>query len=249
MTKTRKDNGSFSAASSECGDEQASFTKLLVTALQNENVIKCLKNAITSELKQANTELKNLIIEKDKKIAVLESRVDDLEQYTRIDDLIISGLGVRHTSYARAAAHGNARETPDAATQDDLENVEDQVVGFFASKGINVDKREISACHLLKAKNPTDKPPIIVRFVNRKSKVNILKNGRMLKGTNVYVNEHLSKKNADIAGFARQLKRRQRIHSTWTRNCKVLIKTNGAPDVARVIMIREKSELDRFNGD
>ena len=79
--------------------------------------------------------------------------------------------------------------------------------------------------------------------------MNILKNGRMLKGTNVYVNEHLSKKNADIAGFARQLKHRQRIHSTWTRNYKVLIKTNGAPDVARVIMIREKSELDRFNGD
>ena len=90
MTKTRKDNGSSSAASSECGDEQASFTKLLVTALENENVISCLKNAITSELKQANTELKHLIIEKDKKIAVLESRVDDLEQYTRIDDLIIS---------------------------------------------------------------------------------------------------------------------------------------------------------------
>ena len=129
---------------------------------------------------------------------MLESRVDDLEQYTRIDNLIISGLGVRHTSYARAAAHGNARETPDAATQEDLENVEDQVVRFFASKGINVDKREISACHLLKAKNPTDKPPIIVRFVNRKSKVKILKNGRMLKGTNVYVNDHLSKKNADM---------------------------------------------------
>ena len=152
-------NGSSSAASSECGDEQASFTKLLETV--NENVISCLKNAITSELKQANTELKNLIIEKDKKIAVLESRVDDLEQYTRIDDITISGLGVRHTSYARAAAHGNARETPEATSQ------EDQVVGFFAGRGITVDKLKISECHLLKAKNPTDKPPIIVRFVNR----------------------------------------------------------------------------------
>ena len=60
-----------------------------------------------------------------------------------------------------------------------------------------------------------DKPPIIVRFINRKSKVNILKNGRKLKGTNVYVNIHLSRKNADIAGFARQLKRRQHLHSTW----------------------------------
>ena len=82
MTKTRKDNKSSPAASSECGDEQASFTKRLETALNNENVTSCLKNAITSELKQANTELKNLIIETDKKIAVLESRVDDLEQYT-----------------------------------------------------------------------------------------------------------------------------------------------------------------------
>ena len=202
MTKSRKYDGSSSAASSECGDEQASFTKLLETALIKER--KCdqlFENAITSGLKQANTELKNLIIETDKKIAVLESRVDDLEQYTRIDDIIISGLGVRHTSYARAAAHENARETPDAAYQEDPENVEDQVVGFFVSRGITVDKREISACHLLKAKNFTDKPPIIVRFVNRKSKVNILKNGRMLKGTNVYVNEHLSKKNADIAGL------------------------------------------------
>ena len=110
-------------------------------------------------------------------------------------------------------------------------------MGLFGSRGITVDKRDISACHLLKSKNPADKPPIIVRFVNRKSKVNIRRNGRKLKGTNVYVNEHLSRNNADIAGFARQLKRRQRIHSTWTRNCKVLIKTNGAPDVARVIMI------------
>ena len=80
MTKTRKDSGMSSAASSECGDEQASFTKLLETALKNETVISCLKNAITSELKQTNTELNNLIIEKDKKIAVLELRVDDLEQ-------------------------------------------------------------------------------------------------------------------------------------------------------------------------
>ena len=50
-------------------------------------MINCLKNAITSELKQANTELKNLIIEKDKKIAVLESRVDDC-QVTHVTDLM-----------------------------------------------------------------------------------------------------------------------------------------------------------------
>ncbi|KAK1896608.1 Ubiquinone/menaquinone biosynthesis C-methyltransferase UbiE [Dissostichus eleginoides] len=43
-------------------------------------------------------------IEKDKKITFLENRVADLEQYTRMNDLIISGLKTRHRSYARAAA-------------------------------------------------------------------------------------------------------------------------------------------------
>ncbi|KAK1897809.1 Laminin-like protein epi-1 [Dissostichus eleginoides] len=42
-------------------------------------------------------------IEKDKKITFLENRVADLEQYTRMNDLIISGLKTRHRSYARAA--------------------------------------------------------------------------------------------------------------------------------------------------
>ena len=96
------------------------------------------------------------------------------------------------------------------------------MVGFFGSRGITIDEREISACHLMKSKNPTDKPPIIVSFINRKSKVNTLKNGRKLKGTNVKVNEHMSHKNADIAGFARQLKHRQHIHSTWKKNLKFL---------------------------
>ena len=90
------------------------------------------------------------------------------------------------------------------------------------SSGVEASRRTTgrSRCHLLKAKNPTDKPAIIVRCVNRKSKVNILKNGRKLKGTNVYVNKHMSHKNADIAGFDRQLKRSQCVHSMWTRNCK-----------------------------
>lgn len=37
----------------------------------------------------------------DRKIADLEWRVDDVEQYFRIDDLIISGLKTRHQTYTR----------------------------------------------------------------------------------------------------------------------------------------------------
>ena len=60
---------------------------------------------------------------------------------------------------------------------------------------------------------------------SRKSKINILKNGRKLKGTNVYVNEHLSRKNANSSALAR------------------------APGVSRVVLIKDKSELDKFDGN
>ena len=64
----------------------------------------------------------------------------------------------------------------------------------------------------------------------------------------VYINDHLSRKNANISALSRQLKRRQRIHSTFTRNCKA-VETNGAPGVTRVVLIKDISELDKFDGN
>ncbi len=52
---------------------------------------------LMDEVKQ----LKNLVKEKDQKIEVLERRVDELEQYTRMEDLIISGLETKHRTYAK----------------------------------------------------------------------------------------------------------------------------------------------------
>lgn len=39
-------------------------------------------------------------IEKDKRIMLLETRVVDLEQYTRMNDIIVTGLEVKPHSYA-----------------------------------------------------------------------------------------------------------------------------------------------------
>ena len=230
-------------------DDNENFIKLLETALKSERIIKCLKDAIVTDLQRDNAELKIILKEKDTKISELENRVDDLEQYTRIDDLIISGLTVRHRSYSRAVTHNNDTESQNAAFDDETESVEEQLLGFLGRQAIAINKSDISACHVLKTKDQTKKPPIIIRLVNRKSKINILKNGRRLKGTNVYINEHLSRKNANISALARQLKRRQRIHSTFTRNCKVFVKTNGAPGVSRVVLIKDISELDKFDGN
>ena len=184
---------------------------------------------LLEEIKQ----LKALVQEKDNKIEQLERRIDDLEQYSRMDDLLISGLEIQRT-YAQAAAAaaggGGGEENPQKATSSlDLPTLEHQVIKFFDSKGITIDSTNIAACHILPQKY-SKRPNILIRFANRKNKMEVLRNARKLKGTGVYVNEHLTKKNADIAKEARFLRKTKKIQDTWTRNCKILIKLNGAPE-------------------
>ena len=195
--------------------------------------------------------LKQLNIEKDKTIALLEDRVADIEQYSRMNNIIVSGLRTTHRSYARVAAAENGvaeREGLPSESETESLSLEQQVVGFFESKGIVVDRSDIEACHTLPTKIKGATRPIIIRFTNRKNKTAILKQGRKLKGTEVYINEHLTKRNGEIARRARILKKQEKIQSTWTASCKVFIKTNGAtPEAEKVLVIRNISELDKYD--
>lgn len=215
--------------------------------------IKKSLSALTAEMQKISTqqqtlmeltrevkELKRENDDKNKKIMALENRLADLEQYTRLNDLIITGLEVRPRTYARAAAEN--REPND----EDLVSVEQQVVQFMQSKGISLDSGDIEACHPLPRKNKLQKPAVILRFVNRKKKNALLKQGRCLKGTNVYINEHLTKKNADIARQARLLRKQNKIQGTWSSNCRVFIKLNGTPEQAKILWIKEENELDKY---
>lgn len=182
--------------------------------------------------------------EKDKKISELEKRVDDLEQYSRMDDLLISGLEIKPQNYARAVRGAGVG---DEATPAEQASLEDQVLRFLQTQNMKLDATMISACHALPRKDRNTKPLIIMRFGNRKAKIDLLSQGRKLRGTNVYLNEHLTKKNADIARHARILKKQNKLQATWTRNCKVWIKLNGAsPEEAKAIMVREIHELDQY---
>ncbi|XP_063347932.1 uncharacterized protein LOC134640219 [Pelmatolapia mariae] len=179
--------------------------------------------------------------EKDRRIMDLERRVDELEQYTRTNDVVTSGIKIKPRSYVRAVA-GNVGEPSDEETR----SVEQQVASFLQSKGIEMDLEHIEARHPLPRRS--DRPPaVIMRFVNRKNKVALLKQGRKLKGTDVFINEHLTRKNADIARKARQLKKNGKIQHTWVTNCKIFIKLNGTPEEAKVLIVRNMEDLDKYN--
>lgn len=192
-----------------------------------EKVIK--QQGLLTSLMDQIKELKNLITEKDKKI------------------LIITGLETKHRSYARVFETGIGVKTGgDEPPVEELQTLERQVVEFFASKKLPLHSNNIAACYTLPRKNAKAPPAIVVRFVNRKHKSDLLRQSRQLRGSGVYLNEHLTKKNADIARQARILRKEKKIQATWTRNCKVMIKLNGTPEEAKVITIKDLEELDIY---
>lgn len=188
-------------------------------------------------------ELKKNNEEKDAIIMQLRSRLCDLEQYTRMNDVIVTGLPTRPSSFAAAV---RSKVQGSGPIDQDLDSVEQQVVKFLQGKGISINEENIEACHHFPQKDKSKPATIIMRFANRKFKINLLRQGRMLKGSNVYLNEHLTKSNADIAKRARYLRKEGKIQATWSSNCKVYIKLNGAPEQAQVLMVKSLKDLEKF---
>ena len=198
-----------------------------------------------SELLQLVRQLKHENEEKDKRILLVESCIDDLEQYTRMDDVIISGLKTNHKSYTRAGSPSLDYTNGPLAPQGELENLESCVTRFFQDQmGVDLSGDDITACHTLPGRK--DIPDISIRLTNRKTKTLLLQNSRRLKNAKIFVNEHLTKKNARTASEARRLRRDKKIMFTWTRNCKVFIKTFGSPEAARVVHIKDISDLAKI---
>ena len=128
-------------------------------------------------------------------------------------------MDTKHQTYAGAASRSIFKT--DAEAPPEVSTLEDGVVRFLTTKEITIDLSDISmisVCHTLggsnhKLNNRTPpQPRVIIRFTNRKAKVNMLKMGKNLKGTNVYINEHLTARQAELAKTARLLRKQNSVH-------------------------------------
>ncbi|XP_061566781.1 uncharacterized protein LOC133420914 [Cololabis saira] len=112
----------------------------------SEEISKVVKQQVNlMGLMEEVRELRNTIKIRDE-IERLEQRIDDLEQYSRADDLIITGLATKHHSYARILASDQLGE--DVPTEEQ-QTLEQQVVQFMNKQEsrdivhiVSLDKRE-----------------------------------------------------------------------------------------------------------
>lgn len=235
MTK----KGTGATASSEMHDEIRAIRKDLSVILKQQELITKQQATIESLVNEIQA-LKEERSKQTKDIAELQKRVDELEQYTRADDVVISGLNIQAQSYAAAAS--STEERNEDAPQQETFILEEKLCQALEEHSIILKSENISTCHFLGGpnRNRNGNRNIIVRFSNRKEKDSLLKAARNhLPGTNIYINEHLTQKNAYLARFARQLRKDKLINQTWTRNGKSFVKwqsnINGQMSTTKII--------------
>ena len=122
---------------------------------------------------------------------------------------------------------------PDSVQDSELESA---VTSILSDIDVNVESREVEECHRIGKSNNGSKKTII-RFVNRKYCKKALLNRKQLEridlkkhhlvsSTRIFINENLTVKNDHLAFNCRQLKKRNYIFGSFTKNGTVYVKQN-----------------------
>ena len=223
----------------------------LVNALTNQKVIAVLSKVFDDVLSKRLCHLEETVIklnadlcDRMKEIQKLESdnallktemfskskKIEDLERYSRQDDLIIHGIS---ESFASIVSESSQMQADIVQPSNELSAESENAFLRFCSDqlGVKLSSADISTCHRLKGKRTgTDSTrPLIDRFTSRKAKIAVLAARKKLaaqrdSSPKVYINEHLTPTAVKLFAEARRLKKQHQINDTWTRNGLIYVK-------------------------
>ena len=155
----------------------------------------------------------------------MDQRMDDLEQYSRKDNIRIVGIQDNRTQ------------------NDNRENVPRQIVSFLVEVlEIDANIYDISNAHRLGPKGQVD---IIVRLSSNLLKQQIMQQHNKLKYLNnkIYINDDLTKLRALLYKNAREHVKNKRLYSTWTRDGNIFAKLH---ERSKTTKIRTDSDLTQL---
>ena len=209
-----------------------------VTTLQADII--AIKETVIKNLLEENKRLKERVHQLEigqddnlEYIIEVEKQSQNLEQYTRRNNLEINGI-------------------PNTIAD---ENLESKCIEILGSVDIHVEKSDIEACHRLPTNNKNKKKPkaVIIKFTNRKHVEEACsKNHRgklkncdkvalgFTENTDLYFNENLSPYFQHLSWMCRVLKRKKLISGTWFRDSKLFYKIS---DNTKPIKVVHPSEL------
>lgn len=215
------------------------FTKAIIVALQDEEVIKGLKAAIlgdfhqeiqslqtcveslTKQLKEKDTTISHL----QDQINQLEQKCDTQEQYSRRNSLRLTGL-----------------------KEHEHEDIGEVVIDIINNKmkvspEIKVD--DIDRIHRVGPKKTNHQRQVIVKFATYRARQRVFEAKRNLReanagrSTNMFWNEDLTKKRTTLLWQARQQKKAGKIKDCWSYDGNILVKDRNS----KIMPISSANEL------
>lgn len=190
-------------------DIEAAVKLAVMQALQDKGMLATLaalvKDTIVSEMRKTleeNTrvisELKDALVEKDKTIGVLESKIDDLEQYQRRQCLRVFGV-----------------------SETDGEDTDKLAIDVAKKIGVDLSVNDIDRSHRIGRKE-TDRPrPVIVKFVSYRKRNELFRSKKNLRGTGIVIREDLTKKRHALLQEAIT---KFGLKNVWTQDGAIIVK-------------------------
>ena len=194
-------------------------------------VIPEIVKGVTTRLEKRVSALESENDSLRKRINQLENSLDSAEQYSRRNNLRISGL---------------------PETQN--ESTDDLVLAMSSAIGADMSIDDIDRSHRVGAKNnksgetnSSSRPrDIIVKFVSYRSRDKFFRKRRGARSSgynNVYVDEDLTRNRSLTLFKCRELKRQGRIQDAWTSDGKILVKDRSG----KIRSITPDGDLSAFH--
>ena len=156
------------------------------------------------------------------KVEELEFTTDNLEQYSRRNNLRLSGI-------------------PETPTNSNTDKV---ILDLCKDLGISLSESDIDRSHRVGRPNGPKPRQIIVKFTSYRARQKLFKERTQLKKShrNVYVNEDLTKKRNKLFYDARQLLRRSLVDGAWSSDGVIMVKDK----LNKIHRVQRTSDLSRF---
>lgn len=185
-----------------------------------------------AELQKENQllKLKNEVLSKD--VVELRERMRNMEQYSRVKNIEISGLPVTKS-----------------------EDINDLVTDVGTALGIEVKRMDIAAAHRVPSFKADREPSVIVQFTTRTMKeqwINAFRQNNKLTARDVnqhfpvqrvYVNDHLSPENKQFLGKLKKKGKELGFEFVWCRDCKFFVRKAEGDSVKRINTYEDMDKL------
>ena len=233
-------NTNYKSLSDRVDKLDAKISKLENKLSQQEELLRAheatiqSQTAIINQLGQSNVKLTELCnnqqIHNDKMDLLVHNnfgRIDELNQYGRRNLLRISGI------------------------PESNKNTDELVIELAKERlNVTISPDDLDRTHRLgdlDAKN-TNPRAIVAKFVSYAKRREMFQRRSKLKGSGIYLNDHLTPHRAKLLSLSRCYRRAGLVNSSWSVEGRLLVKENGDPgkDNGRIFELNSVHDLQRF---